>query len=140
MSNINLNSLTREEIFKLLDSKESYSNKDFKIMLSTMKKSIYTFRVSEVKIGDIHKVMTLGHPAVIIAIKDNICYSLLLTTEETTVGILGPIASRYINGYVSNTIVTNQKEMIKDNIITIYGNNKELSSYKKQFKELIKNL
>ena len=71
------------------------------------------FKVSSIKIGDIHRVVSLGcHPAVIISIKNNMCYSLLLTTEENTENIIGPINSRYITVFVTGTMIKNKKDTL----------------------------
>lgn len=135
-----LSGLTREEILNSLNNHPHLGIKEFKAMVSCMKHT-HKFKVNKVSIGDIYKVNTLGsHPVVIISIKKGVAYGLLLTSEEKTEFILGPITSRYMEGFVTNTLVTSSLNSVSDKIYTIYGNNKQLSIYKKQFKQLIKTI
>ena len=138
---MNLQNLTRDEALALLNNHPHLGIKEFKSILSSLRAGNSRFRVDSIKVGDIFKVVTLGcHPAVIISIKNGVCYCLLLTTEETTESIIGPITSRYMNGFVTSTLVTISISSVIDKVYTIYGNNKELTKYKKLFKETIKNI
>lgn len=138
---MNLQSLTKEEALNLLSSRPHLNIKDFKVILSTLKASNNRFKVDKIKVGDIFKITTLGcHPAVIISIKGGVCYALLLTTEKTTENILGSITSRYISGYITSTLITISISNVTDKIYTIYGNSRELSKYKKSFKEIVKTI
>lgn len=138
---INLQNLTREEAFAVLNTHPNLTVKDFRTILGSLRASNHRFKVDTVKIGDIIKATTLGcHPVVIISIKNDICYGLLITSEEKTDGILGTINSRYISGYITSTLVVITKTNIIDKIYTIYGNTKELTKYKQIFKNLIKNI
>lgn len=136
-----LQGLTKEQAIILIEGKSVWTQKEVRTIVHGLKIKTY-MHVDKLKIGDIYIHRVLSHPAVVISIKNNICYSLLITSEETTEGILDEAKTRYLiyPSFITATMVSNTVEYAQKNLVAIYGNNKHLAAVKKKFKELIKNL
>lgn len=134
---MNLQGLTTNEAVTLLKSKSNWNNSDVITIISSLKKKTAKLADSNsLKIGDIHNVASIGHPAVIIAIRENKIYSVTLTTEETFAGIIRKCNSRWLqNNFFTNTIVTSDREIVVNNITGIYENKRDLTEIKKLLKQ-----
>jgi len=132
---MNLQGLTRQEALELIKKKSTWSDKEITTLISSMKGKL-TLVPTMLKPGDIHTCNGLmGHPAVIFKIDGEDVYSVLLTTEPSTPGILKKCDSRWFeNSYFTSTVVKNNKSDLINDIKTVYDNNRDLKEMTKLLK------
>jgi len=134
-----LQGLTKEQFLLVLDNNE-LNVKQIKTIINSMKFNQICQQTNELKIGDI-VTCRLRHPSLVIKIKNNLVYSVLLTTEETTEGILMKSNSRFFTtSYLTNTVVVHSLTDSISRFIGLYDNNKDIIEIKKKLKEFYKQL
>lgn len=135
-----LQGLNKTTALELLKTKEEWAQKEVKVIISSLKLNTETVIINTVKVGDVIKTR-LNHLAVVFKIKNNIVYSVLITTEENTFGILIKSHSRfYPNCFLTATIITESIVNTTSKIVNLYDCNKDITLLKIKLKEFYKNI
>lgn len=131
--------LTREEILRKIENNDIQGTPAIKQAIQCMKLNTKMKKFEIVKVGDVWNNKGLGgHPAVVISIKKDKFYSLLLSTSESKYHNIYKSNSRFFQGsYLTNTVICSSKELIIENFVGTYDSQKELLKVKSIFKKLI---
>ena len=124
---MNVNGLTREEIITHIKTKAiNDSNIISAINGMKIKSSLYLDRI---KIGDVYNCRELGnHPCLVIKMKNNLVYSLMLTTNKETIGIIERCESRfYPLSFITQTLIIKSEEYCITNFHSVFENNKQIN-------------
>lgn len=135
-----LQGLNKTTALELLKTKEEWSQKEVRVIISSLKLATECVPIITVKIGDVVKTR-LNHLAVVFKIKNNIVYSVLITTEENTFGILVKSHSRFYPGcFLTSTVVTESVVNTTSRIVNLYDCSKDITTLKSKLKEFYKNV
>ena len=110
-------------------------------VLQTMKtknKILPTF----IKMGDVFTIKELGnHRCLVIKTTKDLVYSLMITSNENTTGIIEPTKSRFYSAlFITSTLIIKSKDYAIANYENSFENNKQVLQVKKTFKLTMKNL
>lgn len=116
---------TPQELHKIIPLQQNWSSENVMAMISSLKSIRPTIEKEDIKVGDVFLNVSLHHPAIVIKVKDEIGYCLLMTTEETTPGILTKLESRFFKfSFITSTLILVPTENISKRFIGIIENHK----------------
>jgi hypothetical protein len=138
-NNDQLAGLTREQCLLVVDNNKLLPNQ-IKHMINGMRSPNFGQSTNIIKVGDI-LVNQLRHPALVFKIHHGLVYSVLLTSNEETAGIMIPCNSRFFTtSYITYTIVINTYDDAIKRFSGVYDCNKDITQIKLKLKQFYKQL
>jgi hypothetical protein len=134
-----ITNMTKEEGIDYIKN-NNVSKSEMLHILNTLKSKGIKVIPNEVRIGDVFFHRELVHPAVVISLKKDYCYSLLLTNNDKLPETTIANSRFYSESYITKTLVINTRAYIEKNFHGIFNNNTQLLKIKKEFKLFIKNI
>lgn len=129
--------MSRPQIIEELEkeTQESFTKKEIIHLINHAKKDFLFPK--ELKIGDVFFHYFLKHPQVIIKIKDNLVYSLSLTTDKDYCSLLGEYSTRFSDSLVTTTFLVTEMETAKKGFLHPGKSIFEINVLKKKYKDYI---
>ena len=130
---------TKTEVLQEIDLSpvKSYTKELVKNLVSKVRQE--REKPSKLKIGDVFvlQLSAKKRPVVVIAIKDTLVYGIPLTSTEDEMNLI-PSKSRFFgNGWFSKSLVTVKHDIVMENFVGVYDNEKLLRKARRAIKDLI---
>jgi hypothetical protein len=132
-----LTGLTKDEATELIMSKDTWTNKEVRHMIHTLKTAkSKKWAPTKIKVGDIFYHVPLVHPAIVVNISETVATCVLLSSSaESTHLVLCATESRFIPGTVFTTCVCKvDVQYVQDQYLTTYDNKTHLKQVYKLLK------
>jgi len=135
-----LKGLTKAQAISIIDQQTSWSNTHIKHLLHSLKSDIKSLASNSLKVGDVINTR-LVHPGLVLKVSNGIVICCLMTTEQTTEGILLKSNSRFFEGsYLTNTIIIHTLEESLTRFRGVYDCKQDITLIKKKLKEFYKSI
>jgi hypothetical protein len=123
---MNLQALTRHEIIELTHQKTTWTGKEVRTALSSMRiKNVGNITPENIRIGDVFGGTFLNHPCIVIKMTKTHIWRIALTTNPKCSGVIMPCISRWFpTSWFTSSIIQFQKEEIVSHIVGTFDNRK----------------